>query len=168
MILHTLQLQRGARGRCLTCLSLKTPLYITLTMILYENMKPIEHVLLHRICVRSHLMCALNTANAKLSLYCIIEHIEVADEFITSKNVDFTRFFIIKPRHTGQLKKQIWVEKTLSGSPSNMRQNACYRNLRRTFEDLLPCYCYAIKIKGRLQQSACIFRNLTLQQCTHF
>jgi len=26
-------------------------------MILYENMKPIEHVLLHPICVRSYLMC---------------------------------------------------------------------------------------------------------------
>jgi len=27
-------------------------------MILYENMKPIEHVLLHPICILSHLMCA--------------------------------------------------------------------------------------------------------------
>jgi len=35
-----------------------TPLYITLTMILYENMKPIELVLLHSMCVLSHLMCA--------------------------------------------------------------------------------------------------------------
>jgi len=34
-----------------------------------------------------------------------MEHIEVADEFITSKNTDLTRFFIIKPRHPGRLKK---------------------------------------------------------------
>ena len=46
----------------------------------------------------------------------IIEHIEVADEFITSKNTDLNRFFVIKLRHPGQLKKQIWVEKTRSGS----------------------------------------------------
>jgi len=74
----------------------------------------------------------------------IIEQIEDADEFVTSKNTYFTRFFIIKPRHTGRRKKQIWVEKTLSGSPGHMRQNSCYRNLKRTFEDLLPCCCYAI------------------------
>jgi len=40
---------RGARGKCVVCLPLNTPLYITLTMILWENMKPIEHVLLHPI-----------------------------------------------------------------------------------------------------------------------
>jgi len=28
-----------------------------------------------------------------------------------------------------------------------MRQNAYYRNLKWTFEDLLQCYCYAIKTK---------------------
>jgi len=42
----------------------------------------------------------------------VIEHIEVADEFITSKTTDATRFFMIKPRHPSKLKKQIWVEKT--------------------------------------------------------
>jgi len=40
-------------------------------------MKPIEHVLLHPLCVLSHLMCAC----------------KFADEFITSKNIDLTRFF---------------------------------------------------------------------------
>jgi len=48
----------------------KTPLYyITLTMILYENMKPIEHVLRHPICVPPHLTCACKHCNVKLSLY---------------------------------------------------------------------------------------------------
>jgi len=50
--------QRGAQGKCLACLLLNTPQYIALTMNLYENMKPIEHVLLHPICVLSHLVCA--------------------------------------------------------------------------------------------------------------
>ena len=50
-------------------------------MILYENMKPIEHFLLHMICARHQLMCACKLRNVKLSLF--IEHIEVADEFIT-------------------------------------------------------------------------------------
>ena len=40
--------KREAQGKCLACLPLNTPLYITLTMILYENIvKPIGHVLLH-------------------------------------------------------------------------------------------------------------------------
>jgi len=46
----------------------------------------------------------------------IIEHIEVADYFITSKNPDLTRFFVIKTRHPGRLKKQIWVEKNAEGT----------------------------------------------------
>jgi len=52
-------------------------IYITPTMILYEDMKPIQHVLqLNRfccwicpICVHSHLMCACKHCNIKLSLY---------------------------------------------------------------------------------------------------
>jgi len=35
-----------------------------MTMILYENMKPIEYVLLHPIRVLSHLMCACKHCNA--------------------------------------------------------------------------------------------------------
>jgi len=40
-------------------------------MILYENIKPleVEHVLLHPICILSHLMCACKQCNMKLSLY---------------------------------------------------------------------------------------------------
>jgi len=51
------------------------------TKILYEDMKPIEHVLLQQICVLSHLMCAGKHCN--ISYLYIIEHIEVADEFNT-------------------------------------------------------------------------------------
>jgi len=29
-----------------------------------------------------------------------------------------------------------------------MGENAYYRNLKWTFEDLLPCYCYTIKTKS--------------------
>jgi len=54
-------------------------------------MKPIEHVLLHPICVLSHLMCANTVAKRLL----FIEHTEVADKFITSENPDLKRIFII-------------------------------------------------------------------------
>jgi len=40
------------------------------------------------------------------------------------------------------------VEKTLSGSPGHMRQNAYYCKVKLPFEDLLPFYCYAIKTKS--------------------
>jgi len=50
-------------------------------MILYENMKPIEHVLLHPIFLLSHLMCACKHCN--VSYLHIIEHIEVGYELIT-------------------------------------------------------------------------------------
>jgi len=39
--------------------------------------------------------------------------------------------------------------KTHSGNPGHMRKNAFYRNLKGTFEDLLPCYCCAIKNNSR-------------------
>jgi len=42
---------------------------ITTTMTLYEDMKPIEHVLHHPICVLSHLMCVCKHCNIKLFLY---------------------------------------------------------------------------------------------------
>ena len=58
-------------------------------MVLYEIMKPIEHVLLHPTCVLSHLICVCKHCNIKLFF---IEHIEVADEFITSTNTDLTQF----------------------------------------------------------------------------
>jgi len=36
---------------------------------------------------------------------------------------------------------------------SLMQQNACYRNIKLTFEDLLPGYCYAIKTNSRTIRS---------------
>ena len=50
-------------------------------MVVHEDIKPTEHVLLHPICVLSHLMCPYKHCNIKL--FFIIEHFEVADEFIT-------------------------------------------------------------------------------------
>jgi len=94
--------EKGDRGKCLACVPSNTSLYITLKMIVYENMKPIEHVLLHPICILSHLMCACKHCNIKLSLYywtnwsCWwIYHF---------KKPRFKAFFIIKPWHPGRLK----------------------------------------------------------------
>jgi len=57
-------------------------------MILYQNMKPIEHVLVHPICVLSHLMRAGPLLPALMQSYLdIIEHIKVADEFINKKKI---------------------------------------------------------------------------------
>ena len=36
---------------------------------------------------------------------------------------------------------------------SLMQQNACYRNIKWTFADSLPCYCYAIKTNSRTIRS---------------
>ena len=55
--------------------SLKHTLYITLTMILYKNMTPIEHVVLHPICVLSHLMCACKHCIVKKEKDCLWKEI---------------------------------------------------------------------------------------------
>ena len=60
-------------------------------MILYEDMKPIEHFLLHPIWVLSHMMCACKHYNIKLTLY--YWNIEVADELIASKKNSFNAIF---------------------------------------------------------------------------
>jgi len=76
-------------------------------------MKPIEHVLLHPICVLYHLMCACEHCNV---VFCIILNTLKLlmnllfqkprfNEFIISKIPDLTRFFITKPRHPGRLIK---------------------------------------------------------------
>jgi len=50
--------EEGGGEAMLSLPFLNTPLHIILTMILYENVKPIVHALLHPICVLSHLICA--------------------------------------------------------------------------------------------------------------
>jgi len=56
---------------------------------------------------------------------------------------------LLRSWHPGRLIKQIWVEKNRSGIPGLVRKNAFHRNLKGTFEELLPCYCCAIKINSR-------------------
>ena len=116
------------------------------TMILYENMKPIEHVLLQPICVLSHLVCACKHCNVKSSLY-----------YWTQWSCWWAHHFkkhryhaIVHNNRDTQVdsKNRSGWKKTLSGSPGNMRQNAYSHNLKWTFEDLLPCYCYAIKTRS--------------------
>jgi len=66
----------------------------------------------------------------------------------------------------------------MSAFNSHMRQNATARNLKRTFEDLLPCYCryllpvavampmlpcYCYETKVNSRTFAPQFRNLPLQ-----
>ena len=67
------------------------------------------------ICVLFHLISACKHCNVKASVYyrkhwsCIwVYHF---------KKHRFHEIFIIKPRHTGRLIKQIWVEKPLVGAP---------------------------------------------------
>jgi len=90
----------------------------------------------------------------------MIEHIEVADDFITPKQTDLMRFFKSHADTHVDCKKTIWCDKTLSGSPGHMRRNI-YRNLKWTFEDLLLCNCYTIMT--RVEQSTIKFCNLPTQ-----
>jgi len=48
----------------------------------------------------TNFFCRTNINSWIYSYHHIIEHTEVADELITSKNTDLTRFFIIKPTDT--------------------------------------------------------------------
>jgi len=52
----------------------------------------------------------------------------------------------------------------MSAFNSHVQQNACYRNMKWTFEDLLPCYCYAIKTNSRTTPRN--FRNLPFKQAS--
>jgi len=79
-------------------LALETITYITPTMILYEDMKPIEHVLLHQIYVLSHLMCACKHCNITLSLH-YLNTLKLLMNLSLQKKTDFTRFFMIETRH---------------------------------------------------------------------
>jgi len=79
---------------------LNTPLYITLTMILYENIKPIEHVLLHLICTLSHLMCECKHCKLCKVIFILMNTLTLLVSLSLQKT-DFRQFLIIKRRHTG-------------------------------------------------------------------
>ena len=124
-------------------------MYVTPVMILYEDMKPIEHVLLHPICMLFHLMWACKHCNIKLSLY-YWTHWSCWWICHFKKRRIREIFDMIRPRHQGRLKKQTWVKKLSVGAlHGHMRKNAYFRNSKWTFEDLLPCYCYATKTHNR-------------------
>jgi len=114
-------------------------------MMIYENMKPIVHVLLHPICVLFHLMCVSKNCNVKLALYYWTHW---SCRWIYHFKTQIKAIFHNQTKTPRSTKKQIWLEEKLNGSPGHMQQNACCCNLKWTFEDLLPCYCYAIKIKS--------------------
>jgi len=117
-------------------------------MILYENMKPIEHVLLQSICVHSHLMCTCKHCDMKLSFYHRTQW--SCWWFYHFTKTDLTRFFIIKPRHPDRPENaDLGEKKPAVGALDTVRQNAYYPNLKWTFEDSLPWYCYAIKTNSR-------------------
>jgi len=84
-----------------------------LTTIIDKNMKPIEHVLLHPICVLSHLMCACKHCNVKLFL--LLNTLKLLMS-LSLKKLRFHAIFTIKHRHTGRLRNRSGWKKTLSGS----------------------------------------------------
>jgi len=110
----------------------------------YYKLKPAEHVLLHPICVLSHLMCACKHCNINLSLYYWTHW---SCRWICHfKHPDLMRLFINKPGHPGRLKSRSgWTNPAVGALHGHMRKNAYYRNLKWTFYDLLPCYSYARK-----------------------
>jgi len=129
-------------------------------MILYENMELIEHVLRHPICTFSHLACACKHCNIKLSLYywthgsCWwIYHF-------------FARFFVIKLRHTDRLKNRSRWKKPSVGALVTCGKTPATVTWRKN----LKIFYRAIVTpwRPRVQQSASKFRNLSLQQCSHF
>ena len=63
-----------------------------------------------------------------------------------------------------------YITAKTSAFNSLMQQNACYRNIKWTFADLLACYCYAIKtnsrtIRWRLSQPASVSKEGTWVNC---
>jgi len=89
-------------------------------MILFENIKPIEHVLLRLVCAVSHLMCACKHCNVKLFLY-YWTHWSCWWIYHFKKHI-FNAIFHNQSETSGRLKKQIWVKKKLRESPGYMRK----------------------------------------------
>jgi len=134
-------------------------IYITPIMILYEDLKPIEHFLVHPICVFSYMMCAWKHSNIKISLYyCTLWSCWWICLFKISR-----WYFIIKLRHLSPLKQANLVEKKRSGRPAgHMRKNA---TVTVTWSERLKIYCRVIvtQWKSTVNQSARKFRNLFVQ-----
>ena len=157
-------LKWGARGKVLR-LPFLTPLYITLTMILWEyetdwtrsassDMRTFLSGMRMETLLYKDIFTSLSAM--KLLMYLV----EVANGFTTSTNIHSTRFFIIEPPQPGRLKTQIRVKKNSVGILGQMRQNAYHHNLNWTFEGLLP---FTVKQqRPRAQQSARKIRNLPL------
>jgi len=127
-------------------------MYVTPTMILYEDMKPIEHVLHHPICVLSHLMCACKHCNVKLSLY-YWTHWSCWWIYHFKKRRIHEIFDMIRPRHQGRLKNQIWVKKLSVGAlHGHMRKTPTFV----TRSEHLRIYCHVIVTHQRptVEQSA--------------
>ena len=129
-------------------------------MILYEDMKPIEHVLLHPICVYFITWCTYANTVIWSHLY-ITEHIAVTDEFIASKTTDLTWFFISKSRHSGRMKKKTDLGgKKPQWEPWSHAEKHLFRQLE---SEHLGIYCRVIVTQARLtvKQSDSKFRNLS-------
>jgi len=105
---------KGARGKCLTCLTFNSPLYITWQwsyMRIWNRLKTFWFI-----SYAYFLTWCAHVNTVMLSYLYIIEHIAFADKFITSKNTDFTRFFKIKRKHTGRLKTDLGGKKPSVGA----------------------------------------------------
>ena len=160
-VLYTLQFRRGTRS------PLNTPLYITLTMILCENMKPIEHVLLIRYAYfftwYAHVAC--KHCNVKASVY-YRTHWSCWWVYHFKKH-RFHAIFIIKPRHTGRLIKQIWVEKPLVGAPVTCGKTPATVTWSENLKIYCRVYCYAIKTKSNNNPLAGFATCLCKQRIEH-
>jgi len=120
-------------------------------MILYEDMKTVITIQWNRLntfCFIRYVYFLTWCGHCK---HYIIEHIEVAGECITSKNADLTCFFIIKARHPGRPDKVDLGGKISQREPlhGHMWKKACSRNLKWTFEHLMPCHDCVTKTHSR-------------------
>jgi len=158
----------GAQSKCLPCRPLNISLYITVTME-WSYM---------RIWNRLNMFCFIRYAyfltwcaheNTVIQSYLyIIEHIEVADEFITSKNADLTRFFTINLTHPDRLKNRPGWKKPSVGAlvSGHMRQNAhvglslylltCIGDLRYKMVLIWTCSVHQEIDKSRHQRGLCM------------
>ena len=111
------------------------------------------------ICVRFHLMCACKHCNIKASVY-YRTHWSCWWVYHFKKH-RFHVIFLIKPRHTGRLIKQIWVEKPLVGALVTCGKTPTTVIWNEHLKIYCRLYCYAIKTKSTTTASK--FCHLPLQ-----